>query len=399
MSETPVVLTAEGVQDIQDALQEAGLDGWLLYEFHGQNPIAASLTGLGWNTRRSFVLVPRSGDPVALIHAIEGSSWRHWPWETRRYAGWREMEAALGVLVAGRPRLAMEISPGSAVPTLDRIPAGLLELLRSLGVEPVGSGDLVTRFHARWTPEQRAVHRKSAALLQDVARDAFRRAAEGVRTGTPLTEGALSRWILETLEREGEGSDSGCIVAIGPRAADPHYQPGEVGETIAAGHVLLIDLWGKPTPSAVAADQTWMGILDSTVSPRVQEVWEAVRDSRDAALAFLRERFAAGTPIRGFEVDDVARRVITDRGYGDSFVHRTGHSIDTDLHGSGPNLDNLETRDDRLLIPGVGFSVEPGIYLPDELGVRSEVDVYWGEEGPEVTTPDPQREIFRLLEG
>lgn len=399
MSETPVVLTAEGVRDIQDALQEAGLDGWLLYEFHGQNPIAASLTGLGWNTRRSFVLVPRTGDPVALIHAIEGSSWRHWPWETRRYAGWREMEAALGVLVAGRPRLAMEISPGSAVPTLDRIPAGLLELLRSLGVEPAGSGDLVTRFHARWTAEQLMLHRKSAAVLQDVARDAFRRAAEGVRTGTPLTEGALSRWILETLDREGQGADSGCIVAIGARAADPHYQPGEVGETIGAGHVLLIDLWGKPTPSAVAADQTWMGILESAVPPRVQEVWEAVRDSRDAALAFLRERFAAGTPIRGFEVDDVARWVITDRGYGDFFVHRTGHSIDTDLHGSGPNLDNLETRDDRLLIPGVGFSVEPGIYLRDDLGVRSEVDVYWGDEGPEVTTPDPQHEIFRLLAG
>lgn len=394
-----MVLTVAGVREIQQALDAAGLDGWLLYEFHGQNPIAASITGLGWNTRRSFALVPRKGDPVALIHAIEGSSWRHWPWETRRYAGWREMEAALGSLVAGRPRLAMEISPGSAVPTLDRIPAGLLELLRSLGVEPVGSGDLVTRFHSRWTPEQLVVHRRSAALLQEVAREAFHRAAAAVRTGTPLTEGALSRWILEMLDREGHAADAGCIVAIGPRAADPHYQPGEVGETIGSGQVLLIDLWAKPSATAVAADQTWMGILDSTVPPRVQEVWEAVRDSRDAALTFLRERFTSGTPIRGFEVDDAARRVITDRGFGDFFVHRTGHSIDTDLHGSGPNLDNLETRDDRLLIPGVGFSVEPGIYLPDDLGIRTEVDVHWGEGGPEVTTPEPQREIFRLLEG
>ena len=399
MSDTPLLLTAQGVRDVQEALTGAGLDGWLLFEFHGQNPIAASLTGLGWNTRRSFVLVPREGTPVALIHAIEGSSWRHWPWETRSYAGWREMEEALGRLVAGRPRLAMEISPGSAVPTLDRIPSGLLGLLRGLGVEPSGSGDLVTRFHSRWTPEQRVVHLRSAAILREVAVEAFARAAHGVVRGEPHTEGSLSRWIVEALARGGLTHEADCIVAIGPRAADPHYQPGETGELITRGQVLLIDLWGKPTPGAVPADQTWMGILDSNVSPRVQGVWEAVRDARDAALDFLRVQHAAQAPVRGFEVDDVARRVIQDRGWGDFFVHRTGHSIDVDLHGSGPNLDNLETRDDRLLIPGVGFSVEPGIYLPDDLGIRSEVDVYWGEEGPEVTTPEPQREIFRLLEG
>ena len=394
-----LLLSREGVSRVQAALADAGLDGWLLFEFHGQNPIAAALTGLGWNTRRSFVLVPREGDPVALIHAIEGSSWRHWPWETRRYAGWRQMEEELARLVAGRPRLAMEISPGSAVPTLDRIPAGLLELLRQLGVDPVGSGDLVSAFHARWSPEQLDGHRRSAALLQEVARHAFDRAADGVRSGAPLSEGALSRWIVEALAREGHTLEAACIVAIGPRAADPHYQPGEEGEPIRRGDVLLIDLWGKPTEESVPADQTWMGILDSSVPDRVQEVWEAVRDARDGAVDFLRRQHEAGVLVRGFEVDDVARRVIEGRGFGPYFVHRTGHSIDRDLHGSGPNLDNLETRDDRVLLTGVGFSVEPGIYLPGELGVRSEVDVHWGEAGPEVTTPDPQREIFRLLEG
>jgi Xaa-Pro aminopeptidase len=188
-----------------------------------------------------------------------------------------------------------------------------------------------------------------------------------------------------------------CIVAIGTRAADPHYQAVGAGETIARGDLLLIDLWGAYAGS-VAADQTWMGMMGARVDERVQEIWEAVRDARDAALQFLRERFDAGVDVRGFEVDQVARALITDRGYGERFVHRTGHSIDTDLHGSGPNLDDLETRDDRTLVPGVGFSVEPGIYLPNEIGIRSEVNVYWGPEGPEVTPARVQSEIFLLLD-
>jgi len=391
------LLTPEGVARIQQALALQGVDGWLLFDFHGQNPIAAALTGVGWTTRRSFVLIPREGDPVALIHAIEGSAWRHWPWQTRRYAGWRALESELAQMVAARPRLALEISPGGAVPTLDRVPSGVIELLRGLGVEPVSSGELVTTFHARWSPAQLAEHRRSAGILREVALEAFRRAADGIRAGTPLHEGELSLWITGALELQGivEGAD--CVVAIGPRASDPHYHPGDAGERITEGEVLLIDLWGKATSGGVPADQTWMGILAAAVPARVQTVWEAVRDARDGALDFLRGRHAAGLPVHGFEVDDVARGIIAGRGFGEAFVHRTGHSIDVELHGSGPNLDHLETRDDRRLIEGVGFSVEPGIYLPGVLGVRSEVDVHWGADGVEVTTPEPQSELFRLL--
>lgn len=394
------LLSAEGLARVQDALRASDLDGWLLFEFHGQNPIGAAMVGLGWNTRRSFALVPAEGRPIALVHAIESSGWRHWPWSIRRYAGWREMEVELGRLLSGRRRLAMEISPGSAVPTLDRVPAGIIELVRAHGVEPVGSGELVSAFYSSWTPGQLAGHRRSAALLQEVAAAAFREAADGARSGHPLTEGGLSRWILGALERGGHAVDAGCLVAVGRTAADPHYHPQGDGEVIARGEPLLIDLWGKPSSEAVPADQTWMGILDSRVPDRVQEVWEAVRDARDRALEFLRERWGSGGPgVRGLEVDDVARGVIRERGFGEYFVHRTGHSIDRELHGSGPNLDHLETRDDRILLPGVGFSVEPGVYIPGELGVRSEVNVHWGSNGPEVTTPDPQREIFRLLDG
>lgn len=375
-----------------------GLDGWLLFEFHGHNPVAASLLGLEATTRRSFALIPREGEPRALIHRIEGSAWRTWPWERRTYAGWRELEEELTVLVSGTGRLAMEISPGSAVPTLDLVPSGVVDLVRQRGVELVSSGDLVTRFHATWTPRQWKTHRRTAETVARVARDAMAEAAERVGEGRPLDEGTLSRWILSELEARGVGEDRDCIVAVGDRASDPHYAPDGAGEVIGPGRLLLVDLWGRPTPGDVFADQTWMGYLGPELPPEISEIWRAVRDARDAGLDFLRARHREGREVRGAEVDDRVRRVISDRGWGEAFVHRTGHSIDTELHGSGPNLDNLETRDDRRLVPGVGFSVEPGIYLPGRIGVRSEVNVHWGSDGVEVTPEEVQEEVFLLLD-
>jgi Xaa-Pro aminopeptidase len=396
-----LLATEDGARRVQGALREMDLDGWLLYEFHGVNRIAVALLGLGKTTRRSFVLIPAEGEPVALIHAIEASSWRHWPFQRRVYAGWRDMEKQVGELVAGRSRLAMEISPGGAVPGLDYVPAGAASMLLGFagneGLAIASSGDLVSRFHSAWTPTQLDDHRRAAEIVADVAKRAFRRAADAVRAKKPTTEGALSDWIRGELRAAGLSDQMDCIVAIGPRAADPHYAPEGAGETIAKGSLLLIDLWGA-FPGSVAADQTWMGALASSVDAKTLEVWEAVRDARDAALEFLRRRSREGGEVRGYEVDDVARDLIRERGFGDRFVHRTGHSIDTELHGSGPNLDNLETRDDRVLVPGVGFSVEPGIYLPNELGIRSEVNVHWGPDGPEVTPTTAQTDIFLLLD-
>jgi Xaa-Pro aminopeptidase len=291
----------------------------------------------------------------------------------------------------------MEVSPGAAVPTLDYLPAGMAEVILRSGVEAASSGNLVSRFYSVWSPEQLDDHREAAAILVDVARRAFERAADAIRQGAPTTEGALSDWIRAELTGKGLTSLPDCIVAVGRTASDPHYAPPGAGETIERGELLLIDLWaGKP--GSVPADQTWMGKMGGAVDAREQAIWEAVRDARDAAVTFLRERFEAAEEVRGFEVDDVSRGVIVERGYGDAFVHRTGHSIDTVLHGSGPNLDNLETRDDRLIIPGVGFSVEPGIYLRGDIGVRSEINVYWSDEGPVVTPNEIQREIFLFLD-
>ncbi len=396
MNQQALLLTQDGVDRVQDALRDRKLDGWLLFEFHGQNPIAMSLLGLEWTTRRSFVLIPAEGEPVALIHAIESAQWRHWPWARRRYAGWREMETELAALLGARKRLAMEVSPRSSVPTIDRVPSGVVGLLEHLGVEPVSSGDLVSTFHSRWSAVQLETHRRTSVTIAGAAREAFDLAARRAWGGDPMTEGELSRWIRTTLTDRGVGVELDCIVGIGRTAADPHYQPGDIGEVIDTGELLLIDLWGKPGTRDVFADQTWMGYLGSTVPNRVQHIWEAVRDARDAGVTFLRERFAAGAKVRGYEVDDVCRAVIRERGYGNRFVHRTGHSIDVELHGSGPNLDNLESRDDRILVPGVGFSIEPGVYVPGEIGVRSEVNVFWGPDGPEVTSPNPQEEIFLL---
>ncbi|MEM7414666.1 MAG: M24 family metallopeptidase [Gemmatimonadota bacterium] len=391
-----LLCSEEGVTRVRRALSEQGLDGWLLYEFHHLNPIAVTLLGLGKTTRRGFVLIPAEGEPIALIHAIEASSWRHWPFERRTYSGWREMEEQLAALVDGRTRLAMEVSPGGAVPTLDYVPAGIAGVLLSHGVEIASSGDLVSEFHSVLSAKHLEDHRRAAGIVKDVARRAFERAADAIRNGEPTSEGVLSEWIVSTLAAQGLTEQLSCIVAIGPRASDSHYAPVGAGETINRGDLLLIDLWGA-FPSSVAADQTWMAVMDDHVDPRTQEIWEAVRDARDAAIDFLRERSSAGTDVRGLEVDDVARAVIEERGYGPYFVHRTGHSIDTDLHGSGPNLDNLESRDDRRLLPGVAFSVEPGIYITDDIGIRSEVNVHWGIDGPEVTPSEYQREIFVMF--
>jgi Xaa-Pro aminopeptidase len=392
-----ILCTEEGIRQVQEALREQELDGWFLYEFRGANPISKAILGVGKTTRRGYFLIPREGKPVALIHAIEGSSWRHWPWEKRMYSGWRQMEAELEQLLQGGGRLAMEVSPGAAVPTLDYVPAGLAELLLRSGIEAASSGDLVSRFNSVWTEEQLADHLEAAEFLPTVARTAFGMAADAIRAGKPTNEGALTAWINEQFDAHGLTANRACIVAVGRTASDPHYEPPGDGETINKGDLLLIDLWaGKP--GSVPADQTWMGMMDSKVDKRTQEIWEAVRDARDAAVTFLQERFAAGEPVKGYEVDDVSRGVITDRGYGEYFVHRTGHSIDTILHGSGPNLDNLETRDDRLIIPGVGFSIEPGIYLKGDIGIRSEINVYWSEDGPRVTPGEIQREIFFFLD-
>ena len=390
------MLTRDTLPAIQRAIDDAGLDGWLLYDFHGLNPIAAGLLALdGMVTRRVFALVPRQGAPVAVTHDIEQGPWHAWPreWQRERYRSWRTLEATLEKLVGGK-RVAMEYSPGDAVPYLDRVPAGVLEMVRAAGAEVVPSGELVTRFYASWSATHLASHRRAAEAVAAIAREAFVRVGERARAGAPLAEHELQAWILERFARADLVTNESPIVAVTANAANPHYSPSaDRARPIAVGDILLIDLWARE-PDGVFADQTWMASL-GTPSIRAGAVWSAVRDGRDAAIGLLRERVASGTPVRGGELDDAARGVIAARGFGEFFTHRTGHSIDPrDLHGSGPHIDNLETREERLLTPGVAFSIEPGVYLAGELGMRSEVNAYVGVGEAVITPQDYQREMI-----
>ncbi|MGH7633022.1 MAG: M24 family metallopeptidase, partial [Gemmatimonadaceae bacterium] len=373
---TPTLLPA-----LQSALADADLDGWLLFDFHGTNPIAGGVLGLhGMVTRRIFALIPRSGAPVAITHNIEQGAWRDWPeaWKRERYSTWNTLEDTLRRLVHGK-RIAMEYSPGDAVPYLDRVPAGVLEMVRTAGAQVVSSAELVTRFYAVWSAEHLASHLRAAELVATTAREALAYAGERARSGQPIAEHELARWITEHFKQQGLEFDHPPIVAAGANAANPHYEPSSKRpRIIATGDILLIDLWARE-PGGVYADQTWMGVL-GTPSPRAQQVWEAVRDGRDAAIAALRNKMTHGERVRGADIDDAARAVITERGFGEYFTHRTGHSIDPrELHGSGPHIDNFETREERSLIPGVGFSIEPGVYITGEIGMRSEVNAYVGD--------------------
>ena len=373
-------------------LANCGADGWLLFDFQGHNPIARRMLALrGLGSRRLFVLLRPGDEPVAVAHKIELQPLEGFPGRIVPYARWEELHAALGELVRGKT-VAMEISPRNGVPYLDRVPYGVVELIRSLGGEVVSSAPLVTQFVARWSPEETAAHFKAAEALARIAKDALRYAV--TQGGKGLRETDLQRRVVEAMEREGIVPDHAPIVGFGPNAADGHYEPipGK-DRTLAPDEVVLIDLFGR-YPEMISADQTWMGFSGGNPPDEVRRVWAAVRDARDASLTLVRRAGEDGKAIYGYQVDRAARDVIEKAGFGEFFVHRTGHSIDRDLHGSGPHMDDFETKDDRLILPGCGFSVEPGVYLTGRFGIRSEVNVFWGEKGPVVTPSEIQSELI-----
>lgn len=377
------------------AIEEAGLDGWLLYDLEGRNPIACQLLGLPEGTsRRSFVLIRPGEEPVALGHAVERQNWSGFNGDLREYVGWEELERELGKLLRGHDWVAMEVSERDAVPFVDLVPLGVVELVEECGVRVVSSSELVTRSCARWTERGRETHERAAAVLAGLARATWERALEAVTSGRRMDERTLAEGIFRRAAEEGL-AEVDAIVAVGPNSALPHYFPSEEGSReVEAGEVLLVDLWGRVAgePEAVFADQTWMGILGAEAPEGFADAWAAVRDARDAVVELLGERAAVGEAVTGAEADARAREVIEGRGFGEALFHRTGHGIDRALHGFGPNLDCVETRDERELLDGVGFSVEPGVYFEGRWGVRSEIDVHMGPDGPEVTTPEPQVE-------
>jgi Xaa-Pro dipeptidase len=378
---------------VKQALAEANLDGWLLFAFKGLNPVAVRVLGLtGMNTRRLFVLFPRDGEPTAIVHKIELQGLEGFPGRVVPYARWSELQEALAALVPGRT-LAMEVSPRNAVPYLDRVPSGVVELLQSLGARIVPSGALVSRFAARWSQDEVEDHRFAAEVLADVARTTLLQAVR--EPAGELTETALQARVVAAVEARGLVFDEPPIVGFGANSAKPHYEPHPGRDAVLQrGDLVLLDLWAGRSHDTVFADQTWIGFAGNQVPSRVTQVWQTVRQARDAAIAAIRQAATDRRPMAGYEADRAARAVVEAAGFGDAFVHRTGHSIDRDLHGSGPHLDDYETHDDRVLVPGIGFSVEPGIYLTGAFGIRSEVNVFMGAAGPEVTPREPQVDLI-----
>ena len=389
------------VSAIQAALREQRIDGWLLYDFRGSNPIARAVIGFDESqigTRRWFYLIPDEGEPVAIMHVIEPKALAGAPGRQVLYRSWKELEALLRQHLQGLPRVAMEYSPGAAIPYVGRVDAGTVEMVSAAGVEVVSSADLVQIFESRWTPEQKGLHDRAARDTLTAKDEAFALIRERLASGVPVKESEVQAFIGARFDARGLIADHPCIVAVNDHASDPHFEtaPGEKDREIRHGDLVLIDLWAKVAndPRAVYYDATWMGYCGPDVPARMREVWEAVKGARDAAVAFVTDSVADGRTIHGYEVDDVSRGFIEKRGFGPYFLHRTGHSIGYQVHGNGVNIDNLETRDQRKIIPGVCFSIEPGVYLP-EFGVRSEIDMYVGQGRAEVTG-GIQRELLLL---
>jgi Xaa-Pro aminopeptidase len=395
--------------EIQETLRQSGLDGWLLYDFRGGNPLARRVLRFpegAHATRRWFYFVPARGEPRKLVHRIESGVLDHLPGEKRIYLRWQELEAGVRWLLgigeggsSGALRVAMEYAPGVTNPYVSYVDAGTVEFVRGLGVDVASSGDLIQQFEAALDDEQWAMHLEAARLTDAAYAVAWKLIAERVRAGEAVTELDVRRAIMEYFEKHGLVTDHGPIVGVGPHSGDPHYDPTtETNSPIVEGSFVLIDLWAKlKRPRSIYSDLTRVGFVGRSVPERYAEIFRIVAAARDAGIAAVREAYESGRPIRGFEVDDACRRVIEAAGYGEYFVHRTGHNIGENTHGNGAHMDNLETREERLVARRTLFSIEPGIYLP-EFGVRSEVNVFVDGGGQvHVTGGELQREVLPVL--
>jgi Xaa-Pro dipeptidase len=387
---------------VQTALQQLGMDGWLLYDFRGLNVLARRVLEFPADahlTRRWFYFVPAQGTPRKLVHRIEPQALAAFPGDTFVYLRWQELEAGVQNLIGDARRVAMEYVPRNANPYVSRVDAGTIELVRSFGADIVPSGDLVQIFEACWDDQQWAMHLEAAQHTRSAYDVAFRFIAERVRASQTVRETDVQRRIMDHFAEHGLVTDHPPIVGVGPHSGDPHYAPGPGSDApIRAGDFVLIDLWAKlDKPRAVYSDLTRTCFAGKEVPEKFEKVFRVVAKARDAAIARVRAAFSRKEVLQGWQVDQAARDVIEQAGYGDQFCHRTGHSIGQEVHGNGANMDNLETREERRVLPRTCFSVEPGIYLP-EFGVRSEVDVFVDKHGAvHVTGGEPQAHVVPLL--
>jgi Xaa-Pro dipeptidase len=388
------------LQAIQTALRDANLDGWLFYDHHHRDPIAYRILGLNekaFVSRRWYYFVPANGEPQRLVHRIESGKLDAVPGAKHEYSSWQELERELEAMLTGATKIAMQYSPRNAIMYVSMVDAGTVELLRAMGKEIVTSADLVSQFEAVLTEEQIATHFEAQQRLDRVLAAGWARIGEAARGGG-IDEFGVVEFLLDGIAREGLFTDHGPNCSAGPNSADSHYEPtAGASRPIKLGDFVLIDIWAKlaDRPDAVWYDITWTAVIGREPTEREHLIFSTVRDARDAAIATVQSAYTGNRNIAGWEADDAARNVIRTAGLGEWFTHRTGHNIATELHGNGAHLDNLETHDQRLILPNTCFSVEPGIYFPGEFGVRNEVNMMT-RPGSAVVTGPMQNELLRI---
>jgi Xaa-Pro dipeptidase len=396
-------LGADTVKRIQEALREEHIDGWLFFSFRGSNVFATRILSIPshiFQTRRYFYFIPSSGSPQKLVHNIEQWNLDAVPGDTTTYISWQSLREGLRKIVGNAKTVAMEYSPMNDIPYVACVDAGTVELVRTLGLEVVSSANLVSRFEATWDDEQAKDNMVTAKHLRQIVDRTFAFIRERMNAAGPTTEYDVQQFIVSEFRTRELISQGDPICGVNANSANPHYEPTkDIHSPLRKGDFVLIDLWArKNKPRSVHSDITWTGYIGKTVPDDYVKIFEVVKGGRDAAVRFVQDAFKAGKEIRGYEVDDAARNEIRDKGYGEYFVHRTGHSIGEESHGNGANIDNLETRDDRRIIPRTSFSIEPGVYLPGRFGVRSEVDMYITPSNEAIVTGLPmQEEVVAIL--
>ncbi len=387
------------IEQIQDALKGNRLDGWLFFDHHRRDPLAYKILRLPPHlqpSRRWYYFIPADGEPIKLVHKIENLTLDSLPGRKESYSSWSDQQSKLRDMLTGGLRIAMQYSPDCAIPYISLVDAGTVELVRSTGVELVSSADLVQEFEARWSEQQLSMHLEAGRIVDQTRREAFELIGHRIRSSSPVSEYEIQQFILKQFSQSGLTTYHTPNVSVNDNASNPHYEPNaNQSSSIQMNDFVLIDLWAKlGKPDAVYYDVTWTGFCGENVPQSIQNVFEIVRDARKKASSFAIHKAATSEPFAGYEVDDVARHHIEENGFGENFFHRTGHSIGTEVHGTGANMDNLESHDERRVIARTCFSIEPGIYLP-EFGIRSEVNVYIGDGFGRVTGEE-QEHLVRI---
>jgi len=391
------------LQAIQQELQNANIDGWLFYDFHNRDAIAARVLNMDTSrfaSRRWYYFIPAQGKPQKLVHRIEPWRCDHLPGDKHIYLSWQEQQSLLKSMLHSARIVAMQYSPNNAIPYISIVDAGTIELIRSFGVTIVSSGDLVGKFEAHLSMEDWASHKEAAVVMQMVKDETFKEVSRRIKNGENPREVEIQAFMHKLMREENMFWGDGPIVAINEHAADPHFEPTDENSfAMKKGDLLLLDLWAKKNrPGSIFYDITWMGFIDDSVPQKLEGFFQIIARARDAALTLIKQRFTHNQPLHGWEVDDACRNVVKEAGLEKYFTHRTGHNIGEEVHGNGVHIDNLETKDGRLILPGTCFSIEPGLYMPDDkIGFRTEIDVFVTDEGKVDVAGPIQQKVIPIL--